>query len=125
MSWILNDAPPKYGEELAECQRYFYRLSGQRFRLSGCTLNSLYFDIPLPAMRARPAITCKQSDTITNSWIRTVTNGESLALSGLTYAIDSYKPGERSATVVFVKNAHGITDAMLAVLGYMDFSCEP
>lgn len=22
MSWILNDPPPRYGEELAECQRY-------------------------------------------------------------------------------------------------------
>lgn len=57
MPWILNDPPPKFGAELAECQRY--NLSGELYGPIIWRYNSnagAYF-IPTPTtMRAKPAI---------------------------------------------------------------------
>ena len=57
MSWVLNDPPPKFGEALAECQRY--SLSGELYgpKIWAFNSNSGAYFIPTPTtMRAKPTI---------------------------------------------------------------------
>lgn len=55
MAWVLNDPPPRYGEELAECRRYYRRYGvgitahAQYSRLLVC----FPFDVP---MRKNPTV---------------------------------------------------------------------
>lgn len=61
MSWILNDPPPKFGAELAECQRYFVRIGIRSGISAGFFIpynshNGNYV-IPVPQpMRANPTV---------------------------------------------------------------------
>ena len=57
VSTLANDAPPNYAEELAKCQRYFYRYNGltSAYTMPGTTVSSI--TIPFPCtMRGVPAI---------------------------------------------------------------------
>lgn len=62
VSTLANDAPPDYAEELAKCQRYFWRLGGAQYlnivssamaESSGAVFGVCRFPVP---MRAMPSI---------------------------------------------------------------------
>lgn len=62
-NWVLNDPPPKYGEELAKCQRYqtdlnIFHSGYARFGLGYAYAETLaYVQIPLPTtIRAFPTV---------------------------------------------------------------------
>lgn len=62
-NWVLNDPPPKFGKELAECQRYQLVLVGpnETWKNLGCgaatSATKAYISIPIPVtMRANPEI---------------------------------------------------------------------
>lgn len=63
MAWVLNDPPPRYGEELAECQRMVINLTQgadayKEFAVGFANIaspNTLKVIVPLPiGMRSRP-----------------------------------------------------------------------
>lgn len=66
MTWILNDPPPKFGAELAECQRYQINcnLSNSPYARFGIgavhTTTYAFVQVPIPVtMRGRPTATIK------------------------------------------------------------------
>lgn len=64
--WVLNEIP-KFGDQLAECQRYYYRLSGNAPLCTGYIYDAetVVAVIDLPAtMRVSPAITISGSIAI-------------------------------------------------------------
>jgi len=61
ISTLANDAPADFGEQLARCQRYFVRYSGNTNELIGVGIayvtNYFYFPIYLPVnMRITPTV---------------------------------------------------------------------
>ena len=65
-AWVLNEIP-KFGDQLAECQRYYYRLSGNQPLCTGYIYDAetVVATIDLPAtMRVSPAITVSGSVAI-------------------------------------------------------------
>lgn len=61
--WVLNEIP-KFGDQLAECQRYYYRLNSHAY---GWTYNNSIANclIPLPVtLRTTPVLTIHASGTI-------------------------------------------------------------
>lgn len=57
VSTLANDAPPNYAEELAKCQRYFYKYTGltTASALAGSTVTACTIPFPV-TMRAVPTI---------------------------------------------------------------------
>lgn len=121
--WQLNDAAPDFATELMRCQRYFYRLTGGRFRMAAHTLNSLFFSIPIPPMRAKPAVVAAP-DGSANKWIRSIDNRDLLSVEEAPLSADAYNAHIHSLLVYAYRKNHGIDDAQLSVLGYLDFSCD-
>lgn len=65
MAWVLNDPPPRYGEELAECQRYQLLSGDDTDTGSLCALSLSHFSnggtyrcfLPTPVtLRGTPVI---------------------------------------------------------------------
>lgn len=88
MAWVLNDPPPKYGEELAECQRYFIELlQGKSYGLIG---NGIAFQsdfalifIPLPVtLRSNPSIVTSGKFVLDD--YKTVLEVDTIVLDNLT-----------------------------------------
>lgn len=121
--WQLNDAAPDFATELMRCQRYFYRLTGGRFRMTAHTLNSLFFSIPIPPMRAKPAVVAAP-DGSANKWIRSIDNRDLLSVEEAPLGADAYNAHIHNLIVYAYRKNHGIDDAQLSVLGYLDFSCD-
>ena len=58
VSTLANDTPPNYAEELAKCQYYFRRVSGDVYLCSGMAVSATAVVFPFPfTMRANPTIT--------------------------------------------------------------------
>lgn len=79
-NWILNDPPPKFGAELAECQRYFYdELDGFLVFCWTSGANQVWTFIgQFPTtMRAKPATKTNEAISVnvlgTNNYTKTVT----------------------------------------------------
>lgn len=109
MPWILNDPPPKFGAELAECQRY--QLAVNRFvriRAARIYPNFITFFLPTPvSMRGIiPTI-------IDAANIMTVYAIDGTKQSGFTFRSPI---GSSSSGIIIdaTKNEHGMQDAFLA-----------
>ena len=89
VSTLANDAPPNYAEELAKCQRYFYRISNTiNYAVFGtghaASASVVYVFVPLPVtMRNTPA---KAISTVGD--FRLIGNGQSVSMTdiGVRYA---------------------------------------
>lgn len=89
VSTLANDAPPDYGEELAKCQRYFYRISNTtNYAVFGtghaASASVVYVFVPLPVtMRNTPG---KAISTVGD--FRLIGNGQSVSMTdiGVRYA---------------------------------------
>jgi len=71
VSTLANDAPPNYAEELAKCQRYFYRLGKAQYTTIATVLvegnGNAYGICMLPqTMRAKPTVTVTGSPILFN-----------------------------------------------------------
>ena len=114
--WVLNDVP-NYAEELAKCQRYFFRW-GQygRARAVFYTADQIQFYITTPVpMRGVPSI----SGTLTvYSYTGLVAQtGFTITYEGMT------QPNQ--IRIKAAKTSHGLTDAILQTLdSYVDFSAD-
>lgn len=115
-SWVLNDPPPNFQQELAKCQRYQLVLgNAMRVRASRVTNTSIYFFVPIPStMRSTPSIV-----NPSNMQIYEVTGPEQPGFSF------ECPPGSASTqngiTIVATKASHGMQDAFL----YIDGSISP
>lgn len=109
-SWVLNDPPQDYAEELRKCQRYQFmtNASSRWARASKITDSVIYFDAACPAaMRANPTIT-------QNNTLRVATfDAASTAQAGFTFACT----GQQGAIRIAASKAnHGLTDATLEMV---------
>ena len=62
VSTLANDVPPDYGTELAKCQRYFYRISGNSVMPIGAgytrsTYANILVDLPVAMEQIQPLLT--------------------------------------------------------------------
>lgn len=103
MSWILNDPPPKFGAELAECQIYYNLIPiYSRFRAAYVLPNSIDFIVPTSeTMRILPAL----SDGF---GVYTISGNP---VPGFTFVCPIFGPG--FIMVRAIKNGHGLSDATL------------
>lgn len=61
MAWVLNDPPPKLGNELEKCQRYQIEVTSARYGYIGtgfaASQNRVYFTVPIPiTLRSAPVM---------------------------------------------------------------------
>lgn len=105
-NWVLNDAPPNFGEELAKCQRYQQVFSTiERVPYSYANTDRIDFFVPTPVpLRASPAFSVNNMSVLDQSGsIR----------DGFTFSVFSLNPN--GVMVTANKKAHGITDGILQV----------
>lgn len=113
--WVLNEIP-KFGDQLAECQRYAIRLSKwARIRAAGIEQNLIDFSVPIPtSMRAVPGLV-DASKFIVRTFSGTTQDGFSLTTLG---------GNENAVFVRATKTAHGLSDAQLYIDDGAMFSAD-
>lgn len=116
-STLAQDAPPDYGEELAKCQYYFRRVSGDVYLCSGMAVNTTVVVFPFPfTMRTNPTI------TITGT-ISAVGSGGILAVSSVNSV------GKATNAIQVRLTVSGATQYGAYLLtpsngGYLDFTAD-
>lgn len=95
--------PRPYGEELALCQRYYYRWGNERarYRAVGINGNQLFFFVPLPT-------TLRIIPTINNAFSINTLSGA--GVSDFTFAVNIVPMG---MIVHATKSTHGMSDGQL------------
>lgn len=95
--------PRLYGEELALCQRYYYRWGNERarYRAVGINGNQLFFFVPLPT-------TLRIIPTINNAFSINTLSGA--GVSDFTFAVNIVPMG---MIVHATKSTHGMSDGQL------------
>ena len=95
--------PRLYGEELALCQRYYYRWGNERarYRAVGINGNQLFFFVPLPT-------TLRIIPTINNTFSINTLSGA--GVSDFTFAVNIVPMG---MIVHATKSTHGMSDGQL------------
>lgn len=95
--------PRQYGEELALCQRYYYRWGNERarYRAVGINGNQLFFFVPLPT-------TLRIIPTINNAFSINTLSGA--GVSDFTFAVNIVPMG---MIVHATKSTHGMSDGQL------------
>lgn len=108
-AWVLNEIP-KFGEQLAACQRYLIPINNwTRVRTSYYSGTALFFTVPIPStMRTTPAI-------LDSSGALAVQSVSGTDQTGFTFECNMSTPG--SISVRAVKNSHGLTDGQLVKRG--------
>lgn len=125
VSTLANDAPPDYGQELAKCQRYFYRMksigSAYPFEM-GFATSATNFRVVLPthcSMR-----TPVQSVTMNGGNFYAYGNGVAAGLTSVSYT------GWVPNGIVVTFTTSGLTAAAIYALmcnnasSYIDISCD-
>lgn len=107
--WVLNEIP-KFGDQLAECQRYLIPINNwTRVRTSYYSGTALFFTVPIPStMRTTPAI-------LDPSGALAVQSVSGTDQTGFTFECNMSTPG--SISVRAMKNSHGLTDGQLVKRG--------
>lgn len=107
--WVLNEIP-KFGDQLAECQRYLIPINNwTRVRASYYSGTALFFAVPIPStMRTAPAI-------LDPSGALAVQNVSGTEQTGFTFECNASTPG--SISVRAMKDSHGLTDGQLVKRG--------
>ncbi len=108
-TWVLNDPPPDYGQELAKCQRYQQVISATAsFRSSFYQPNFIAFTIPCPVtLRCTPALVNSEAMVV-----RTLPGG---IQSGFSFTVANF--GSGYLRINASKTGHGLTDAELTNTG--------
>lgn len=111
--WVLNEIP-KFGDQLAECQRYLIPINNwTRVRTSYYSGTALFFAVPIPStMRTTPAI-------LDPSGALAVQSVSGTDQTGFTFECNMSTPG--SIGVRAMKNSHGLTDGQLVKRGGGNF----
>lgn len=111
--WVLNEIP-KFGDQLAECQRYLIPINNwTRVRTSYYSGTALFFTVPIPStMRTTPAIL----DPSGALAVQSVSGTDQI---GFTFECNMSTPG--SISVRAMKNSHGLTDGQLVKRGGGNF----
>ncbi len=115
-STLVEDAPPDFGAELAQCQRYCLVMAGGAplFRASAMSSANCYFSVPTPQpLRAAPSVT---GAVVVNTLGGAAVPGEPFVLS--------YSTNTAGLWVTAVKAGHGMTDAALRVPAGTVFSAD-
>ena len=107
--WVLNEIP-KFGDQLAECQRYLIPINNwTRVRASYYSGTALFFAVPIPStMRTTPAI-------LDPSGALAVQSVSGTEQTGFTFECNASTPG--SISVRAMKDSHGLTDGQLVKRG--------
>ena len=128
-STLANDVPPDYGEELAKCQRYFWRLGNATY-LTACTAlaesaTQAFGDVILPVpMRAQPSVQ-------TNGTFLCYTGTQSITITSLTGNALSYPTVNPNRVALRATVASGLTigtfyniQSRNNAAAYIDFSAD-
>ena len=116
-----------YGEELALCQRYYYRVSGRRMLATGHMFNSTQFygNIVFP-VEMRDVITLSWNDS--TNYYRCYSNGSTLYSSGLSGTQSNYNAGNSTGFYITFGGSLTAGDgAWIQVMddnAWVDFSAE-
>lgn len=101
-AWVLNEIP-KFGEQLAACQRQLIPLSSYQCPAARLGANEILFFVPLPVtMRTLPAINQNGFQVLSKT-------GE--AQTGFTFSVSSLR--SNGVIINASKTGHGMTDAVL------------
>ena len=101
--WVLNEIP-KFGEQLAACQRHLIPLSSYQCPAARLGANEILFFVPLPVtMRTLPTIKQNGFQVMSKS-------GE--AQTGFTFSVSSLR--SNGVIINAAKTGHGMTDAALS-----------
>lgn len=101
-AWVLNEIP-KFGEQLAACQRQLIPLSSYQCPAARLGTNEILFFVPLPVtMRTLPAINQNGFQVLSKT-------GE--AQTGFTFSVSSLR--SNGVIINASKTGHGMTDAVL------------
>lgn len=126
-NWVLADPVPDYTEQLLRCQKYFYRLYNNRYRMVTMIVGQkrAYFTINLPSVFVKtPTINCVAKNE-TTEWIRSVSeNGGIYKLNQLTYYCNYNSNFTNSIIEIYFILPDILTDAQLLINGYIDFDAN-
>ena len=101
-AWVLNEIP-KFGEQLAACQRQLIPLSSYQCPAARLGTNEILFFVPLPVtMRTLPTIEQNGFQVLSKT-------GE--AQTGFTFSVSSLR--SNGVIINASKTGHGMTDAVL------------
>ena len=101
--WVLNEIP-KFGEQLAACQRYLIPLSSYQCPAARLGANEILFFVPLPVtMRTLPTIKQNGFQVLSKT-------GE--VQTGFTFSVSSLR--SNGVIINAAKTGHGMTDAVLS-----------
>ena len=101
--WVLNEIP-KFGEQLAACQRYLIPLSSYQCPAARLGTNEVLFFVPLPVtMRTLPTIKQNGFQVLSKT-------GE--VQTGFTFSVSSLR--SNGVIINAAKTGHGMTDAVLS-----------
>lgn len=106
-AWVLNGEPNKT-LELMKSLRYVLPLNTVRIRASRITTSTINFFIPTP-------VPLRTTPTIINSGYLKVCSLAGIIQSGFTITIDGVS--EAGISLMATKDAHGLSDSVLAVSG--------
>lgn len=110
MAWVLNDPPPRYGEELAKCQ-YYYRKMGAGLTALAQYSDQLIFTFPLsPSVRIAPAI------SLLRTTIELVYGGSSLIVQNARIAAQLSK--QNGVVYIVIQGDYSSTPVNGAVYRY-------
>lgn len=128
-STLANDVPPDYAEELAKCQRYFWRLGNATY-LTACialaeSATQAFGDVILPVpMRAQPSVQ-------TNGTFLCYTAAQSITITSLTGNALSYPTVNPNRVALRATVASGLTigtfyniQSRNNAAAYIDFSAD-
>lgn len=102
-AWVLNEIP-KFGEQLAACQRHLIPLSSYQCPAARLGANGILFFVPLPVtMRTLPTIKQNGFQVLSKT-------GE--AQTGFTFSVSSLR--SNGVIINAAKTGHGMTDAVLS-----------
>ena len=124
ISTLAYDNPPKYGEELAKCQRFLFIGQTSANAYYPCTQytgNIIDFMVPIPvSMRATPVLSWGGTVGV---WGNTTGPGTASQQSGFTFSIPSANAPLNAIAVRGTKTNHGLAWAFL-VGQYITLSAE-
>lgn len=101
--WVLNEIP-KFGEQLAACQRHLIPLSSYQCPAARLGVNEILFFVPLPVtMRTLPIINQNGFQVLSKT-------GETQ--TGFTFSVSSLR--SNGVIISASKTGHGMTDAVLS-----------
>lgn len=107
--WVLNEIPEK-NRTLADCQNYLIPFGAwRRIRASAIDANSIHFDVPISGqMRSKPTFVDKSSGGVA---VVNFSNNQ----TDTTFTIIVEESGAGYIRLSAYKEAHGLTDAYLAL----------